>query len=209
MSVHQVHPRSTFQKQFRTRPSDSKKQNATFLSVRTAVLRRGLCRGSVQRHTLFCEIPCVADGKLPFSQGSVQRYTFSRGKACIATAGYRKKQKYDATTHPFLRNSLCRKRETAGLQRFRAATHHFKKKNLYRDSRIQEKQWHNAATHPFLQDSLYRGRITTILPRFRAATHHFLQDSLYREKEIVPAPKTNTPRLHGTPQKMSARIGND
>ena len=160
MSVHQVHPRSTFQKQFRTRPSDSKKQNATFLSVRTAVLRRGLCRGSVQRHTLFREIPCIADRKRRSFCGSVQRHTISRGKTCIATAGYRKIE-VDATTHPFL------------------------------------------------QDSLYRGRETAILPRFRAAIHHFLQDSLYREKEIVPAPKTNTLRLHGTPQKKSARIGND
>ena len=69
-------------------PSDSKKQNATFLSARAAVLCRGfvqrvraevLCRGSVQR---FCaEVPC---------RGSVQRHTLSRRKTCIATAGYRK-----------------------------------------------------------------------------------------------------------------------
>ncbi len=84
MSVRQVHPRGTFQKQFRTRPL--RQQNATFISVRTAVL----CRGSVQRYTLFREIPCIADRKLPFCHDSVQRHTISRGKACIATAGYRK-----------------------------------------------------------------------------------------------------------------------
>jgi hypothetical protein len=44
----------------------------------------------MQRHTLFCKITCIAKGKLPFSHGSVQRHTFSRGKTCIATAGYRK-----------------------------------------------------------------------------------------------------------------------
>ena len=50
----------------------------------------GSCRGSMPRHTLFCRIPCVVDGKLPVCSGSVQRHTLSRGKTCIATAGYRK-----------------------------------------------------------------------------------------------------------------------
>ena len=93
--------------------------------------------------------------------------------------------RFHAATHPFPQNSLYREQEAAFFLRFRAATHPFKRKNLYRDSWIQEKQWHNAATHPFLRNSLYR------------------------EKEIVPAPKTNTPKLPGAPQKVSARIEND
>ena len=113
MSVHQVHPRSTFQKQFRTRPL--RQQKATFLSARAAVLSRGsvqrvraegLCRGSVQRHTIFRKIPCVAKGKLPFCHDSAQRHTISRGKTCIATAEYRKSRS-TMQRHTIFRKILC------------------------------------------------------------------------------------------------------
>ena len=118
MSVRQVHPRSTFQKQFRTRPSDSKSKTQLSFQSAPRFCAEGSCRGYVQRlraathhfkrknlyhdswiqenrstmqrHTLFCEIPCIADRKLPFCHDSVQRHTISRGKTCIATAGYRK-----------------------------------------------------------------------------------------------------------------------
>ena len=82
MSVHQVHPRSTFQKQFRRRPLRQQKAKRTFPF--------SPCRGSVQRHTLFREIPCIANRKRRSFCDSVQRHTISRGKTCIATAGYRK-----------------------------------------------------------------------------------------------------------------------
>ncbi|MBR6547311.1 MAG: hypothetical protein IKT69_03325, partial [Bacteroidales bacterium] len=118
-------------------PSDSKKQNAHFLSARAAVLRSG----SVQR--VRAEVLC---------RGSVQR--------------------------------------------FRAATHHFKKKNLYRDSRIQEKQWHNAATHPFPRNSLYREQEAAFFLRFRAATHHFPQNSLYRERDTAVLPRFRAATHH-------------
>lgn len=136
MSVHRVHPRSTFQKQFRTRSLRQQKAKRTF----------------------------------PFSphRGSAQRFV----------------QRFCAATHPFLRNSLCRGRETAIQPRFRAAIHLFKRKSLYRDSRIQEKQWHDAATHPFPRNSVCRERETT-------------NRSQHTKKQPPPH------------KKKSARIGND
>ena len=80
-------------------PSDSKKQNATFLPVRAEVPCRGSvsrfraevpCRGSMPRHTLFRRISCIVNRKRRSFCDSVQRHTISRRKTCIATAGYRK-----------------------------------------------------------------------------------------------------------------------
>ena len=82
MSVRQVHPRGTFQKQFRTRPL--RQQNATFISVRTAVL----CRGFVQRFHAATH---------PFLQDSL-----CRGRE---TAGL---QRFRAATHLFKRKNLYR-----------------------------------------------------------------------------------------------------
>ena len=149
MSVHQVHPRSTFQKQFRTRSLRQQKAKHNFPSSpcrgsAQRVRAEAPCRDSMPRHTLFCRIPCIVDRKLPVCSGSVQRYTFSRGKTCIATAGYRK-------------NRSTMQRHTLFC-------------------RI-----------PCIADG-------KLLPTPKQTPH---------------PPKTNTPRLHGTPQKMSARIGND
>ena len=112
MSVHQVHPRSTFQKQFRTRPLRQQKAKRNFPS--------SPCRCSAQRFR--AEAPCRA---------SVQRL-----RAELLCRG--SVQRFCAAIHHFPQNSMYRGRETAGLQRFRAAIHLFKRKKLYRDSRIQE-----------------------------------------------------------------------
>ena len=158
MSVHQVHPRSTFQKQFRTRPSDSKKQNATFLSVRTAAL----CRGFVQRFCaevlcsdtpFFAGFPVSRTGSGVLSAVPCSDTPFQEEKPVSRQLDTGKTEARCSDT-PFSAKLPVSRKGT----RFRAATHLFKRKNLYRDSRIQEKQKHDAATHPFLQNYLYRER---------------------------------------------------
>ena len=81
MSVHQVHPRSTFQKQFRTRPLRQQKAKRTFpfSPCRGSVQRvraEGSCRGSVQR---FCaEVPC---SDTPFQEEKPVSRQLDTGKA--------------------------------------------------------------------------------------------------------------------------------
>ena len=115
MSVHQVHPRSTFQKQFRTRPL--RQQNATFISVRTAVL----CRGFVQR---------LRAATHPFPRNSLCRGRETAGLQWFRAATHhfkrknlyrdsriQEKQWHNAATHPFPLNFLGRERETANRSR--------------------------------------------------------------------------------------------
>ena len=115
MSVHQVHPRSTFQKQFRTRPL--RQQNATFLSARAAVLSRGF----VQRF-------CAATHHFPrnslyrgqeaafFLRFRAATHHFKR-KNLYRDSRIQEKQWHDAATHLFPLNFLCRERETANRSR--------------------------------------------------------------------------------------------
>ena len=95
MFLRQVHPRSPFQKQFRTRSLRQQKAKRNFPSSPCCCSEprfhaEAPCRGFVQRHNLFREIPCIADKKRRSFCGSMQRHTISRGKTCIVTAGYRK-----------------------------------------------------------------------------------------------------------------------
>ena len=61
-------------------PSDSKKQNTTFLPARAAVLSRG----SVQRHTLSRRKTCIATAGYRKSSDTMQRHTIFREITCIA-----------------------------------------------------------------------------------------------------------------------------
>ena len=124
MSVHQVHPRSTFQKQFRTRPL--RQQKATFLSARAAVLSRGSvqrvraessCRGSVQRfraatHHFPQNSLCRKRETAILPRFRAATHHFKR-KNLYRDSRIQEKQKHDAATHHFPQNSLCRKRETS------------------------------------------------------------------------------------------------
>ena len=122
MSVHQVHPRSTFQKQFRTRPLRQQKAKRNFPS--------SPCRGSVSRLRVEVSrrgsMPRFHAATHPFSQDFLYREqeTAFLLRFCAATHHFKKKSLYrdswiqekqwhDAATHHFPRNSVCRERETA------------------------------------------------------------------------------------------------
>ena len=190
-------------------PSDSKKQNATFLPARAAVLSRG----SVQR--VRAEVLC---SDTPFSA----KFPVSRtGNGVLSEVPC-------SDTHFSARFHVSRTK-TAVLPRFRTATRHFKRKNLYRDSWILEKQKHNAATHHFPQDYLYREQETAVLSAVPCSDTPFsakfpvsrkgycrsaevsYSDTPFQEEKPVSRKgycsrhKKNNRR----PTKKSARIGSD
>ena len=92
------------------------------------------------------------------------------------------KQQTPAATQHFTRNNLCRNSEKGRDVVSCAATHIFERKTVYRDSRIQEKQMHNAAPHSFQRNTLYRGRNYITKAYIHAATHIFRAENLCREK---------------------------
>ena len=63
----------------------------------------------------------------------------------------------------------------------RAATHHFTRKNLYREHGEGEKDRCDAATHLFARKNLYREHRKREKGRCDAATHHFTRKNLCRE----------------------------
>ena len=103
-------------------PSDSKKQNAPFLSARAEVLRSG----SVQRFCAEGSMPRFHAATHPFSQDSLYReqeaafllrfraatHPFKK-KNLYRDSRIQEKQWHNAATHHFPRNSVCRERETA------------------------------------------------------------------------------------------------
>ena len=146
MFLRQVHPRSPFQKQFRTRSLRQQKAKRNFPSSPCCCSEprfhaEAPCRGFVQRHNLFREIPCIADKKRRSFCGSMQRHTISRRKTRIATAGYRKSSG-TMQRHTLFRKITCiadrkrrsfcgsMQRHTLSRRKTRIATAGYRKKEV-------------------------------------------------------------------------------